>query len=290
MEKINIAMIADRKYLTFLKVTVLSMLINTNSKIHLYCLLPNEASKNLLDFFKDLVRQYPNFSFTLISLADRKLDYNAKNHVSAAAFFKVEIASILNDISQVLYLDSDILIRTDIAKLWNELDNKYLIQAVWNPGYNYDNHVFHKGLDHKTFNSGVMLLNLDKIRKENYEVKLKEFLLNKNDQTVLNDQAAFNAIFSDWGRLEEVWNVQNCFFHKKNKEINLGKGILNKIRKEPLLIHFTSNSKPWQFRNAHPYKKEYLRLLSIVDPHFSYEDKNIISFVRKVREYSRMTK
>ena len=46
------------------------------------------------------------------------------------------------------------------------------------------------------FNSGVMLIDLDKWRRENIESKLLEFIRKKNGKIQQGDQGALNAILS----------------------------------------------------------------------------------------------
>lgn len=283
MGLIEVAVITDNNYILYQKIALVSLCRNTRSEIRINLIYDGEMAEWDKSFFSRLEESYSNVTFRLINYAN-KLEYSTKNHVSKAAYIKVNLDSILSDIDRVIYLDSDILINDDIKELWSYSSKISYLGAVVNPGYNYDNSIFGVSQDHKTFNSGVMILNLENIRNYGYSRKLKSFLTEKGHLTKLNDQAAFNAIFTDWEPLPEKWNVQYVFYMKSSEELEISSNYLKSLRVEPSIIHFTSNSKPWQYRNAHPFKKTYHKYLKEVDPEFKYPDKNILSLARKIRE------
>lgn len=284
MNNINIATIADKNYLPYLKVTLSSLTENTGSYLTVYCILSESVDISFYSFLEQIKCTYSNFDYKIIDYHNRKIEFSSKNHVSPTAYLKINLPSILSFLDTVIYLDSDLLIRSDIKKLWNLFDDTALIQAVWNPGYNYDNFSFDQDLDYQTFNSGVMILNLKKMREDDSEEKLKRFLHEKNSLTSLNDQAAFNAVFQEWGRLPETWNAQYCFFYKKNKNLIKCQKKRNEVLNNPKILHFTSNSKPWLYRNCHPFKKEYMSALKKVEDGYVYPDKSFKSFLQRTIE------
>lgn len=288
MDNINIAFITDKNYITCFKIALLSLAEHTRYKLNVYCILTDPLSKNDRVFFNEFEKNHPYCSIKLISLGNENINFQTKNHVTKAAFIKIKLPEILNNVNKLIYLDSDILILEDINNLWKNFQDEVTLKAVWNPGYNYDNHVFGKGLDHKTFNSGVMLLNLYLMREKKSYKELYEFLENKNHLTKLNDQAAFNAIFTDWQELPLKWNVQYVFFLEQRKNLGISRLELKRIKSSPSILHFTSNSKPWQFRNAHPYKREFLQRLTTIDSGFRYTDFSFQAFLKKLLEIVRL--
>lgn len=283
MDQIEVATITDGNYILYQKVAIVSLCKNTSSRIRVNLIYSGVISKKDREFFLNLEKMYKNITLRFINYSNR-IDYSAKNHVSKAAYIKINLDTILSDIDKVIYLDSDVLINDDIKELWSYSNKIHYLGAIINPGYDYDNRVFGVSKDHKTFNSGVMMLNLKNIRKHEFSKKLKLFLDEKGHLTRLNDQAAFNAVFLDWQLLPEKWNVQYVFYMKSSKELDIDSIHLKDLRKNPSIIHFTSNSKPWQYRNAHPLKKKYYSYLIEVEPNFKYQDKNILSLVKRIRE------
>lgn len=277
-------MIADNNYLPFFKVTVTSLVDHMTQSVKVYCILSEKVDKSFYEFMENLRNYNHKFEFQIIDCSLKKINYSPKNHVSRTAYLKVELPSILSFLDTVVYLDSDLLIREDINNLWKLSDSSLFVQAVWNPGYNYDNFTFNRDLTYETFNSGVMIMNLKKMRDNYSEDKLKLFLNEKNSITKLNDQAAFNAVFQEWGRLPETWNTQYCFFYKKNNKTTSDYKKKWNLLSDPKILHFTSNSKPWLFRNCHPFKKEYMKILKTVEIDYSYPDVTFKSIIRKIIE------
>jgi lipopolysaccharide biosynthesis glycosyltransferase len=65
-------------------------------------------------------------------------------------------------VSKVLFLDCDIIVRTSIVELWNEITEDFSHLAAENPLIS-DEFKLALGLspESKYFNAGVMLINLD---------------------------------------------------------------------------------------------------------------------------------
>ena len=283
---IKVVLITDENYIKFTMTVIHSILKSTEKKISIICLVTNITEDQLAIYRKKIV--HDSIEFLLVN--DTYLEnIEAKNHVSCTAYLKIFLPNILKDIDKVIFLDSDLVVINDINRLWVQFDDSYTIQAIWNPGYNYDNHVFGLAHDQETFNSGVMLMNLGEMRKNSDSKKLLEFVNEKNHLTKLNDQAAFNAVYAQkWGSIPLDWNVQYSFYFKKSSELKLTYHEKKKILTHPSIVHFTSNSKPWMFRNVHPYKPFFIENYQAINGKLIYDDKNLISFFKKIKEYSKL--
>lgn len=282
MNIIKIALISDNEYFPFALTTITSIINNINSEYVIYCIT---CDINDLEI-NDAKQKFKNYNVKFIE-GNLNLVKNIrpKRHVSLAAYLKLILPEILPEEDRIIFLDSDLLVRKDISLLWNNFDENYSILAVWNPGYTYDNLVMGLSPEEKTFNCGVMLMNLKKMRYNNGPQKLLDFVERKNHLTILNDQAAFNAVYAkDWKQLPLTWNVQYKFFLQKYDSFNLTKEEQQEIINDPYILHFTSESKPWMFRNSHPYKKEFLRTYREVNNHIKYKDVNLKSLARKFKE------
>lgn len=289
MEIINIAFVIDNNYFKHMCVTIESIIRNNvkNNLLHFYVISDNLGYKNqkLLKEFYSLKENVDIFFIPITN--DNLNNMKIKTHVSKAAFAKIYMPDLIK-VDKIIYLDCDLVVNDDISILWKEFsdkDNRNFIYAVWNPFYNYDNIYLQIDDDKKTFNSGVMLMRLDLMRKHNSSKRLYGFLQEFNDRTKLHDQAAFNAIFKDnWRELNLRWNVQGCIFTSNRKYLNLTSKEYWELYMHPSIIHYTTNSKPWHFRNCHPHKKLYLKYYRSIFNNFRYEDVNIISLLKKIKE------
>ena len=99
----------------------------------------------------------------------------------------------------------------------------------------------------KYFNAGIMLINLKKWRDMNISKTLIDFAEKYNEQLILWDQDVLNLVFNNkWGELDFSYNA----FELTQMSILDYK-----------IIHYTGSSKPWHFRNKHPYKKLFWKYL-----------------------------
>lgn len=98
------------------------------------------------------------------------------DRISNTALLKFFIPTILSDISKVLYLDGDIVMRKDIVDMYETCIDEYNLAAVPDEmNFDFEKWIvnkkqfrkFYESLletNGKYFNSGVMLLNLDRLR------------------------------------------------------------------------------------------------------------------------------
>lgn len=98
------------------------------------------------------------------------------------------------------------------------------------------------------FNSGVLLLNLVKIRNNDLFKETVDWINNNLDLVQLADQDGLNALL-------------NGNYHKLDIRLIVSSGLFDKV-KNPLIVHFTGEFKPNLFLFRHPYKKDFLRYFS----------------------------
>lgn len=284
--EINIAFVTDENYFKHMFVAIESILRNMReeSKITFYILDLGIHEESI----KLIQKRYTNHSTVKIEFIkvdnSNLLKYAVKTHVSISAYAKIYIPDLIK-VDKLIYLDCDLIVNADITKLWSEFESEVCVKAVWDPFYNYDNKYL--GIDNmnKTFNSGVMLLNLNLMREMNASLKLKTFLDKYHDKTKLHDQAAFNAIFKEhWRKLDLTWNCQVSILQNNYKKLNISKKEYRQLYKNAQIIHFTSNSKPWHFRNRHPYKKIYKDFYQAIFDELQYKDINIKSLLQMIKE------
>lgn len=285
-DKIRIVLITDKNYFFPAMVTIDSLLNNTEKNVEIAVVVFEKKDYSV--YSKQYEKKYPNATVEFIFFDENNImNVQEKFHISKAAYVKIYLPEILSEWNKVIFLDSDLLVRKDIAYLWNYFtlfSTNDIIAAVRNPRYNDDNRYI--GIDEKTqtFNSGVMLMDLEKMREVESTKKLELFLKKYNHLTKLNDQPAFNYAFKNsWYELPLEWNVQFSFFLKNSSYLQIERKELIALRKKPSILHFTTASKPWKYRSIHPYKKEFLRYYC---EYTNYSpNKNFIDSLKKIREF-----
>ena len=132
---------------------------------------------------------------------------------TVGAMFRILLPEILSDVSRIIYLDADVLVYRDIKELWDMDLHEYCLAAV--PDYPTVNgmgkpYPVAKGdvLPSCYFNSGVLYMNLERIRMQGsmYENVMKYLIA--NPKASLPDQDALNVIYgTETYLLDGTWNT-----------------------------------------------------------------------------------
>ena len=279
---IQVVLITDERYMKFAATTIASVLNTAERDVSITCIV-SDISEETVSFYEEKFSESVQF----LRFDEQTLRHiKAKHHVSRAAYIKIFLPEILKTMDRVIFLDSDILVMRDIGELWDRFEDTYSIQAVWDPGYDgVENEILGLSPTDKTFNSGVMLMNLSKMRQWQETEQLATFVEEKNHLTILNDQAAFNAVYAHkWGALPLKWNVQYHFYFASKDDVGLTKIEKTKLLNEPWIVHFSTHSKPWMFRNNHPLKSKFRQVFETINGRLRYQDVNMSAFAKKVKE------
>ena len=99
----------------------------------------------------------------------------------------------MNKLDRIIYLDGDIIVQEDLEELYNcNIGDNYIGAVKDTNGIDYD--FFGKKI-YKYFNSGVMIMNLEKMRRDKISKKLLEY--RKCGYNKLMDQDTFNFVVKD---------------------------------------------------------------------------------------------
>jgi len=139
-----------------------------------------------------------------------------KTAFPAAAYLRLYAPYIIApEREKVLYLDCDMIVQTDIAKLWHTDLGGRLFGAVQDlqgtVSCSWGGIPNHRELgipaDSKYFNSGLLLINARKWREENTTTKVIQCLIDNRKYVNWPDQYGLNAALANqWLELDPRWN------------------------------------------------------------------------------------
>lgn len=241
-KEIPIFFAVDDAYIPFLAVTIksLSKKVNKTNIYHLRILYTNITMENQKEIMKyqneNIIIEFVNVSESLKKIEGKLL---IRDYYSNATYYRILIPNLYPQYEKVLYLDSDIIILDDIAKLYNVNINNYLIGAVserWFRNYTefkgYGEKVIGLKSYKKYINAGIMLMNLQKLRNIQFEDKFLH-LLETVKYRFAQDQDYFNRICKgNIKYLKEYWNASAYLYKKSN----------------PKIVHYTI-FKPWLYKD-----------------------------------------
>jgi len=285
IKKIKVVSVSDDNYSQHLGVMLYSLFKNhlSDEKLEVSIIDGGISPGNKLKI-EGIGKEF-NILITFLKI-DKKIYQNFKigHHVNHSTYYRISIPELLdNSIKKVIFLDCDLIFKKDISRLWEIDISEHFIAAVEAPKFNRQISL-KMPANSKYFNSGVMLINLEKWRQYNISSQVLKFIENNLDKIILWDQDALNAILHDrWKELSPKWNQQTIMFEIDINDTNYNKGEFMEAIINPSIIHYTTSSKPWHYMNEHPFKNEYYKYLKKI-PWRKYIpiDRNFINILKRI--------
>lgn len=192
---------SDDKFAEILGVSLVSLYENSKDMddIVVY-VLDSEIKNENKDKLLTVSRQYSRTEVQFIPAKDisKKLEMKVStDRGSLSQYARLFVSSDLpKDLDRVLYLDCDIIINRSIRELWNlDLKGK-TIGALMDAFSKYYRQNIDLEENDIMFNSGVMLINLQRWREQKIEENLMRFIASKKGRIQQGDQGALNAVLS----------------------------------------------------------------------------------------------
>ncbi|MDR2512874.1 MAG: glycosyltransferase [Puniceicoccales bacterium] len=265
-EKLQLFLASNEDFFEHACITILSVVCNTCSPVHINILTSN-LSPNVQNQLVLLNKIRP-FSIDFIHVDENMFkDFTSKiKRIGKAAFYRLAIAGLRPDLKKAIYLDSDMIIRTDIRTLWEE-DIQDVYAGVVEDLIPREQILFP---NERYFNAGVLLLNLERIRRD---FSIERFVeIDRENPGILRyqDQDILNIAWS--GRVKYLdfrWNVGAACFMKLPQEHRSKEAEIKRACMDARIVHFTGMHKPWiypasEFPEAYVY--EYFKYWQIFEP------------------------
>jgi lipopolysaccharide biosynthesis glycosyltransferase len=231
---IHIAFCFDSKFVIPTMAAVNSLLChNGDLPLHIHFFHYDVSKIELDEFSKRILDAHPGTSCQFHKCDGRHHSgYKTHlRHVSAHTMQRLYLHELLPMVDRVIYIDGDMIIRGSLLPL---IDMKVKLIAArnstsnlmktktWNNGFPF--------VGSTSFNAGLMIMNLDALRKTNFSEFVNKLVSAKqsNDQSILN-------LFCQ-GRHTELNLKWNFFMHEED---------ISNSDDPPIVLHFCGSMKPW---------------------------------------------
>lgn len=241
MNTVNLFFACDDAYVPFLSVALTSIRVHRDPQRH-YAVRVLHTGMSLASRTKlRSLLEEPGFSLEFpdisahIEMFARQL--HTRDYYSCSTYYRLFIPELYPQLDKALYLDSDLVLCRDVAQLYDvELGND-LVGAVPDGVvgnveefqlYVKNRLAIHNA--HRYFNAGVLLMNLDAMRRCDFSQRFLE-LLNTVTFRVGQDQDYLNVLCQN--------RVRYLGFEWNTMPTGISEGV-------PGLIHYNMDAKPWQ--------------------------------------------
>lgn len=253
----HIVLSADDNYARPLAVTMTSVLCNKAEDDALFFHVLDGGITNSNK--QKLYRLIKKFSSTLnfIPVQDHifsglDLRILSDSHVTRAAYYRILLPSLLPE-ERCIYMDCDIICRSSLDELWRTTLASCPVAAVRD--IDADRHADRLGLP-QYFNSGLLLMNLNAMRKEKIQEQCLQFIREHSERIVMHDQDVLNCVLD--GRIHKLGMTWNCQVAKTHKCKETGFHALSRTAN---ILHFIGHRKPWIWGCRTPGRMEYWKYL-----------------------------
>ena len=231
--EINICFAINDTYLEPLMVTLYSLLKSNGNSTFRFYVISNNLSESSQTRLRRFLEKFPHADIEFVSVdASRFQDLTISiDYITLETYFRYVLAELFPSLDKILYLDADLIVVGDITDLWNtELGANYAagVHDIYIERISYKQEI---GLEESDLyiNAGVILFNLDAIRKGNIVPKFFEQtgrMFRFQDQDVLNVVCRKKIV-----RVPDKFNV---LFGEKSG-----------LSRSASIIHYTGRRKPW---------------------------------------------
>lgn len=252
-ETLNILVTLDENYVPPLRTMLKSLFLNNPAERFDVYMAFDEMPGHLIEGLSALCRSH---GCRLIPLrVDGAMFAEAPivRYYSRAMYFRLLAAEILpDDLDRALYLDPDTLIVNQVRSLYEiDLSDHLFAAAMHDDPIGLTKHInrIRLGVPDASgyYNSGVLLLNLRRQRREIRRSDIFEYVREHEAELLLPDQDVLNALYAN--RIlpldETLYNYDarglDWYYMTSNGEKNA-----DWVMRNTVVLHFCGKNKPWK--------------------------------------------
>ena len=268
----------DDGYIPFLAVTLQSLVDNSSSSnqysIKILHTNVNEENKRKISKYQreNIDIEFVNLNCYVEKVKDKLF---TRDYYTNTTYFRLFIPELYPQYEKALYLDSDTVVLADIAELYNTDIGENLVAAA-QEGVIQNIKVYQDYVEKvvgvasykRFFNAGVLLMNLNELRRFQFQEKIL-YLLSTVKYSVIQDEDYLNRMCK--GRVKFVDSTWN------KMPIDIDNVKIENIK----LIHFNYVYKPWHFDNVlygeifweYAKKTEFINDIKFIKENYTEEKK-----------------
>jgi lipopolysaccharide biosynthesis glycosyltransferase len=270
MTRIHIACAADEAYAPYCAAMLHSLLESqAGTPLAIHFLHGPQLSPLALQRLRQMVEAWPQAAFLPHLVTDAQLaQVPIDDYFGPAMWYRLLLPELLPDQPRVLYLDVDTLIVDRLDELWQMPLEGYslaAIDSVVDPRLHQRIATLGLAPGARYFNSGVLLLNLQRLRETRASQRLMTLARSRGAEFLWPDQDALNLVLgAERASVHPRWNCQNTVYYWRHLAAAVfGATAAAEARARPAILHFEGPdmAKPWHYLNTHPARRQWQRHL-----------------------------
>lgn len=238
----------DNGYIYPTLVSITSLVQNAKDKTfyEIYIMISYDFTEENKKILKSVENKYKkNCKIIFIDMGTKFQGEKITDRVKTPTYYRLELPDLLPNINQIIYMDGDTLIFEDLTELI-EIDMKddyvygFLDERI--------NALKKFGIENGIYLcAGVLLMNLNALRKNNISEKFIEFLNKERDRIDQNDQTIINVVCQEkigilppkygiWNFPDKPYAQRHNKLQRKNVQYNSDEFV--KAYLHPAIVHY----------------------------------------------------
>ena len=246
--KIPVFLASDDYYAPFMCTTMYSVLEHTNDFVEFY-VLDNKISEKSKSLTEKSLKEFKNYSVEYLDITELGIDKLPNiGHYTANTFSRYYIPMIKPNIEKMLYIDVDIIVKSDIAEFFNQDISGYAMGATSEDFYAKNKACLKEYYpeykdESDYFNAGILVIDNQEFIKNNYAQILLDTAIKYKDYLHCPSQDVMNIVPE--GKVKILnqkfdYMPDHYDFYKNFR----GKEFADDLKKNAVIIHYTAG-KPW---------------------------------------------
>ena len=248
----NFLFTLDKKYIEPLKMCLLSIMrFPSKDGWNVYIITKNTDDFN--DFAGNMERLKEGLKIHLIEADDSIFKgFPETVRYSKVVYYRIFASEFLpKNMDRVLYLDPDIIVINSLEELYNtDLDGYYYAVCSHTKTFLNDVNRIRLGMKKNTpyINSGVMLMNLDELRRNQTIKEVFDYVKKYGKHFILPDQDIISALYGDKINLLDTlkYNISDRIIKMNNLNPKNEYIDINWVWENSVIIHYYGENKPWK--------------------------------------------
>lgn len=294
MTTLHVSCAAEGSYVAHSAAMLHSLLVDGGVDAHVHYLhgprFPPEAS----DLLGGMVTRLGG-AISFHEIEDERVEgLPTEGFTRTATWYRIFLPELFGDLDRLLYLDSDLIVVDSLAPLLAlDLADHYVaattnvlqIEHLWRPSK--------LGLESPLayFNAGVLLMNLDSMRRDGCGEALREYATKHAAELAWRDQDAINVVLGSRRLpLHPRWNCMNSVVNFPWSAYVFGPEAVHEAISNPAIRHFEGPdvNKPWNYMCDRRFQKLYARHREGTPwPRYRREGVTPANFARRVARTAR---
>ena len=248
----NFLFTLDKNYIEPLKMCLLSIMrFPSKDGWNVYIITKNTEDFN--DFAGNMERLKEGLKIYLIEADDSIFKgFPETVRYSKVVYYRIFASEFLpKNMDRVLYLDPDIIVINSLEELYNtDLDRYYYAACSHTKTFLNDVNRIRLGMKKNTpyINSGVMLMNLDELRRNQTIKEVFDYVKKYGKHFILPDQDIISALYGDKINLLDTlkYNISDRIIKMNNLNPKNEYIDINWVWENSVIIHYYGENKPWK--------------------------------------------